>query len=174
MDVFTNYPPATIIGVLLGVAGAVVAIWKLVDYLWDKIRGHFDKDYHSKQEMNAILDKIALQEANHENNDYAIKALAENIVNWQKTIEEQIEDHGKKIDILIKNDRNATKAWIVSQYHYFTEDKKCIDDFTLDVLSRRYDAYKESGGNSYISLLVNELRNLPKHPSPILEDKEGK
>ena len=38
------------------------------------------------------------------------------------------------------------------------------DDYTMDVLEKRYVHYKDEGGNSYAAHLMADLRELPKNP----------
>ena len=56
------------------------------------------------------------------------------------------------------------KQFIVREYHYFVEQKKWIDDYSLDTILLRYADYKQEGGNSYIEMLIDEIKKLPKHP----------
>jgi hypothetical protein len=164
MDFLSNLTIGQLFGILAALIGGAVALWKGVDFIIDKIRGHFDKHYHSKKEQNDILERLAEQEEKHERNDASILQLAENIKGWQASIEEKLKDHDKKIDLLIEDSRNNNKSWLVQQYHYFTEVKGYIDDFSLDSAEQRFHSYIAEGGNSYVELLMNELRKLPKHP----------
>ena len=68
----------------------------------------------------------------------------------------------EKVNILIDSDKDAIKAYITQQHHYFTYQKGWIDDYSLDCIERRYDHYQDEGGNSFISSLMEEIRNLPK------------
>ena len=42
--------------------------------------------------------------------------------------------------------------------------KQWIDDFSLDVVEKRFARYKAEGGNTYIENLVEKLRQLPNFP----------
>lgn len=82
--------------------------------------------------------------------------------NTIKKMEESIENLSKKVDILMKSDRDDIKAFITRQHHYFVYQKGWIDDYSLDCVERRYTHYNEQGGNSFIQTLMTDLRNLPK------------
>lgn len=82
--------------------------------------------------------------------------------NTIKKMEESIENLSKKVDILMKSDRDDIKAFITRQHHYFVYQKGWIDDYSLDCIERRYTHYNEQGGNSFIQTLMTDLRNLPK------------
>ena len=69
-----------------------------------------------------------------------------------------------KVDILMNSDKDAIKAFITREHHYFCYQKKWIDDYSLDCIEKRYEHYKEENGNSFISGLMEDLRALPKLP----------
>ena len=81
-----------------------------------------------------------------------------------QNIKDSISSLTSKIDLLVMSDRDAIKAFITRQHHYFCYQKKWIDDYSLDCIERRYVHYKEEQGNSFIDGLMEELRNLPKKP----------
>ena len=81
-----------------------------------------------------------------------------------QNIKDSISSLASKIDLLVMSDRDAIKAFITRQHHYFCYQKKWIDDYSLDCIERRYVHYKEEQGNSFIDGLMEELRNLPKKP----------
>ena len=99
-------------------------------------------------------------------------------VQQPKKIKNDLEDHSKQINdlkdsisqikelvnLLIKSDRDDIKAFITRQHHYFVYQKGWIDDYSLDCIEKRYDHYKDEGGNSFIKSLMIELRALPKQP----------
>ena len=61
-------------------------------------------------------------------------------------------------------DKDDIKAWITQQHHYFCYELKCIDDFSLDCIEKRFKHYQDENGNSFVENLMNELRTLPKQP----------
>lgn len=69
-----------------------------------------------------------------------------------------------KIDLLIDSDKDDIKAFITREYHYFCEQKGWIDDYSLDCIEKRYGHYVEEKGNSFISGLMEKIRNLPHTP----------
>ena len=50
---------------------------------------------------------------------------------------------------------------------------KCIDDFSLDCIEKRFAHYQDEGGNSFIAALMAEIRALPKEGSHLIAQKEG-
>lgn len=99
-------------------------------------------------------------------------------VQQPKKIKDNLEDHSKQINdlkdsisqikelvnLLIKSDRDDIKAFITRQHHYFVYQKGWVDDYSLDCIEKRYEHYKDQGGNSFIKSLMMELRALPKQP----------
>ena len=79
-----------------------------------------------------------------------------------KKTEQYLEHLGKKIDMLIDSDKDAIKAYITQKHHFFCYEQGWIDDFSLDCIERRYQHYKEEGGNTFIDGFMGELRQLPK------------
>lgn len=73
-----------------------------------------------------------------------------------------LQDLSAKIDLLMDSDKDSIKAYITGRHHYFCYKMGWIDDFSLDCLEKRYQHYSDEGGNSFIELFMEELRNLPK------------
>lgn len=73
-----------------------------------------------------------------------------------------LDDLTKKVDMLISSDKDDIKAFITRQHHDFCHHKGWIDDYSLDCIERRYSHYKDEGGNSFINILMQEIRALPK------------
>lgn len=82
----------------------------------------------------------------------------------QKQNDETLQGLSKKIDMLVKSDRDDIKAYITKEHHKFCYDKGWIDDFSLECLERRFKHYADEGGNSFIGGFMQELRALPKRP----------
>ena len=52
------------------------------------------------------------------------------------------------------------------RYHYYKNMDISIDSFTMDTIEKRYQHYRDEGGNSYITNIMKELRDMAK------EDKQ--
>ena len=68
----------------------------------------------------------------------------------------------EKIDQLTGSDKDAIKSYITEKHHFFVYKQGWIDDYSLDCLERRFEHYKEEGGNSFIEQEMNDLRSLPR------------
>ena len=91
--------------------------------------------------------------------------LNENI-NKIYSLENKINNIASQVDLLIRSDRDSIKMAITKDYHYFCEQHKWIDDYSLECLERRYKNYQEEGGNSFIHNMMEEIRSLRRTPPP--------
>lgn len=128
--------------VLLAVAFKKVA--DFIDWVQDKIKKRDKKTITQQEEQQKRIDRF--------------DQIEKNVVEMN----EYMKDMGNKINILMDSDKDAIKAWITREHHYFCYQRKWIDDYSLDCLERRYSHYVEENGNSFISTLMDELRALPK------------
>ena len=79
-----------------------------------------------------------------------------------KDLIKTVQNLNKQVNLLVQSDKDDIKAFITRQHHYFCYKVGSIDDQSLDCIEKRYDHYKEQGGNSYIHNLMEELRKLPR------------
>ncbi len=86
------------------------------------------------------------------------KELEETVTQLTKNVN----NLNEKVQLLLQSDRDDIKAFITRQHHYFCYQLKEIDDQSLDCIQKRYNHYKEQGGNSYVEVLIEDLRALPK------------
>ena len=49
----------------------------------------------------------------------------------------------KLIHLLIASDKDAIKAFITREHHYFVYQKGWIDDYSLDCVEQRYQHYED-------------------------------
>ena len=86
----------------------------------------------------------------NKNNEVAKKTqtsvqIIEDIEKHEQEIDEinsSIKDLTKKIDILIDSDKDAIKAYITKEHHYFCYERGWIDDYSLDCIEKRYEHYE--------------------------------
>ena len=160
IDLLTNFTPIQILtfGVLFLLA--IKAAQEVVDFFIKKYKDKFEKDHNKltkEQELEAHF--LSCKEQHNETLDLY------NLVDGKlDNLADSIDGLAKRVDRLTISDRNDIKQYIVREYHYFVEQKKQIDDYSLDCVLKRFEDYKEEGGNSYIHTLVEELKKLPKHP----------
>ena len=143
---FETYSLTQIIIFIILFALAVKEFINLIDWFLNRGEKYF-------KNKNKEEDKFAKYEEE-------IKALKEN----QEKMSESINRLSANVELLIDSDKDDIKSFITKEYHYFVEQKGWIDKFSFDCIEKRFNHYKDEGGNSFIEDLMNELRQLPKQP----------
>ena len=158
LDLFTMFTPLQIVTFIIVFIVAIKAFWELIDFFKNKYQEKFNKDHqiltkdeeltkHYEECKNQRLEAINLYNSVNDKLD---------------TLSNSIEQLSNRVDRLTVSDRNDIRQFIVREYHYFTEEKGWIDDYSLDSILQRYEDYKDEGGNSYVHTLIDELKRLPK------------
>ena len=152
--------------ILILLAMIALAVKEIVEFKkWIKINNQekFEEGYDRKQK-DIILEKYK------ETNEEMQKRMANCYSSIEGKIDGLAEDMSKRMDgmeeqlkILADSDMHDIKSWIVEKHHIYIK-KGWIDDFSMDIVEKRYSDYVKEGGNSYIHTLVEELRTLPHKP----------
>lgn len=91
------------------------------------------------------------------------KEVSTNIL---KDLVQKVENISARLDLLTESDKDDIRGWIVERYHFYKNIDIPIDSFTMDTIEKRYQHYRDEGGNSYITNIMKELRDMAK------EDKQ--
>lgn len=67
-----------------------------------------------------------------------------------------------EMDLLIQSDKDSIKSWIVERYNHFKRHPEELDQMQWDLLNKRYQHYKDEGGNSYIEDVMAKLKDIYK------------
>lgn len=153
MELLEQYTIPQIIAFIIGLVAMIKGAWDTIEYFKDKYRRKFNKDYDVK-----------IKETKLENFYNKTQQRHEEVMAKIDKVSDSVDTLSKRIDKLTESDMHDIKQFIVKEYHYFTEQKGQIDDYSLDTILLRYADYKNEGGNSYIETLIDELKKLPKHP----------
>lgn len=146
-ELITNYSWSEIVLFVIAFAAAIKGVVTFWDWGKDRLRKVYNKEDKIEEIKSLIVENI--KQMNEFSNIQAqtineIQHLKENITN------------------LTASDKDDIKAWITEKHHHFCYDIKYIDDYSLDCIEKRYAHYVDEGGNSFISKLMEEIRNLPK------------
>lgn len=165
IDLFTMFTiPQLCIGIIMLIL-AIKGAWDLVDFFKTKYKEKFNKD-HSRIAKEEELERHYQECKNQHIETLSLYEKLENKIDiLSDTVTYQFKDLNDKINILTESDMHDIKQSIVKDYHYFVEEQGWIDDFNLDTILLRYSDYKKEDGNSYIEMLIDEIKKLPKHPS---------
>lgn len=151
LDLLSNYTVSEIIIFLVLLALAVKGVVSYGDWGMNRLRKIFNKETQREKEKREIEEHFTKQ-------DEKIESLRESL---QKNIE-TLDQILNKIDLLMDSDKDSIKSYITEKHHYFVNENKWIDDYSLDCLERRYKHYVNEGGNSFVLDLMEDLRDLPK------------
>lgn len=140
--------------------------WTLIDFFKKKISERFNKGQaqaDEKRELSEQLEKISKQIEQHQ---VEYEKIKNTMLEIRAEYNDMFEKQEKILSTLIASDIEDIKSYIVKQYHFFIA-QGWIDDFSMDVLEKRFAHYVEEGGNSYVHTLMEKLRQLPNHPPTV-------
>ena len=165
IELFAGYSVAQIIVFIIVILLALKEMVSIFEFFHSRTKGHFSQEFEEEQEAEDMKEDIkalyeGLEEANKKFDD-----INKSLLDIKQSCQMNFDSQSKILNKLIESDRDDIRGFIVKEYHYFVEQKHWIDDFSMDVLEKRFAHYVAEGGNSYIESLMNELRNLPKHPT---------
>ena len=146
-ELITNYSWSEIILFVIAFAAAIKGVVTFWDWGKDRLRKVYDKE-DKIGEIKSLIVKNTKQM-----NEFS---------NIQAQTIEEIQHLKENITNLTASDKDDIKAWITEKHHHFCYEIKYIDDYSLDCIEKRYAHYVDEGGNSFISTLMEEIRNLPK------------
>ena len=146
-ELITNYSWSEIILFVIAFAAAIKGVVTFWDWGKDRLRKVYDKE-DKIEEIKSLIVKNTKQM-----NEFS---------NIQAQTINEIQHLKENITNLTASDKDDIKAWITEKHHHFCYDIKYIDDYSLDCIEKRYAHYVDEGGNSFISTLMEEIRNLPK------------
>lgn len=150
VELLTNYSLGQILVFIVIAALALKELATFLDWVNDKAK----KKVQKEQEPENISQKfkIVLKEKEAELSEMALQI---------SEMQASIKTINSNLQMLIGSDRDAIKAWLTQQHHHYME-KGFIDYYSFDCISKRYDHYKEEGGNTFIDDLMEDIINLPK------------
>lgn len=139
-QLFTQYSISEIILFLIVLAIAIKRFIEFADWAKKRTQQAVEEDNVPKQ-LKKIIQKHE-QELN-------------NIKKVLNTLQDSI-------NLLIESDKDDIKQSITKDHHYFCYQLKSIDDYSLDCIEKRFSHYEEEGGNSFVQVLMQEIRALPR------------
>lgn len=152
-ELLSQYTIPQIILFIAALIFIIKGVQDTIDFFKNKYNQKFNKDYDAKTK------EIRLEEFYEMAGEQHKEVMME-----MEKVSESVDHLSQRIDRLTESDMHDIKQFIVREYHYFVEQKKWIDDYSLDTILLRYADYKQEGGNSYIEMLIDEIKKLPKHP----------
>lgn len=137
-ELVSNYSISQIIIFIILIALAIKGLIEWID--WANARG---KQHYKKQStISEIQEKIKAQD----------ERMDKMLQSQQKMV--------KSLEMLMQSDKDQNRNELVKQCQYHVR-KGFIDNYSLDCCERLYQHYKDEGGNSYITTVMQKIRNLP-------------
>ena len=133
LELFATYSVGQIIVFIIILLLAIKEFFSLIDFFNNRAKSLFDRE-KKKQE-----------------NDVALQELVK-----------KMDEISARVNLLTESDKDDIRGWIVEKYHYCQSLDMPIDSFTMDTIEKRYQHYKDEGGNSYITHIMEELRSMAK------------
>lgn len=135
-------------------------------YDWSKtrIQQGYNKNLKEKEDKDKIQNEISNITKFFEEKEKRFNEKKEEMNASFIKINDQIDFLTKQINMLIASDKDDIKSYITEKHHFFCYEKQWIDDYSLDCLEKRFKHYEGEGGNSFVESLMEEIRELPKHP----------
>lgn len=146
-ELITNYSWSEIILFVIAFAAAIKGVVTFWDWGKDRLRKVYDKEDKIEEIKSLVVENTKQM------NEFS---------NIQAQTIDEIQHLKENITNLTASDKDDIKAWITEKHHHFCYEIKYIDDYSLDCIEKRYAHYVDEGGNSFISTLMEEIRNLPK------------
>lgn len=75
-------------------------------------------------------------------------------------VNSQLTNFTDRIDFLLKSDMEDKKAYITDNYNKYYYKYKKIDMYTLETMEKIYDIYLQEGGDSFVQLMMTNIRKL--------------
>ena len=133
-------------------AATIKCVIEFFDWSRDRLKNVFDREYHTNEQ------KIEIDKKFNDTNE-----KIKNLETSQTNIATTLDKLNEKVDLLIASDMDDIKMDLTKEHHYYCK-QGWIDDYSLECCLKRYDHYKDEGGNSFIKKFIDELHELPNHP----------
>lgn len=142
VDLISQFSITEIIVFIALLATAIKGALSFFDWGMERLGRHFRKqeqEIEQDEKINSILEA-------------------------QKVIVEDLTELKNTVMILKESDRDSIKSFITKEHNYYVREQGWIDDYSMEILERRFHHYEKEGGNSFALKLMNELRKLPNKP----------
>lgn len=186
ITLFTQYSAVDVVTVLVLLGIAVKTVSDLYDHIVTKLRRYFRKEQTEEVQqdelftkLNSIdkkLDDLGTKISEVENrmtkNEESMSSLKENICTLDSTVSglnEQVKKTDEVLTLVQGRLQEQTRDRLIELHHRYVYEYGMIDDAGLDAMERTYLQYQAAGGNSFVSTLMQEVRDLPR---PALEEKK--
>lgn len=174
----SNYGTGEIIAILVVVLLLTVAVARAAGFVWEKLKNYFGikndeaqwrSDLSSdikevKEDVQDIQVKIEDLEEKADERGHRLEKVEE-YTKKDHAREKAIIEHNEKIDMMcgkVQQRLQDDARWAFKDaYNYYFLKVHQIDEHSLEALERKFEHYKDAGGNSFVDTIMEQLRTLP-------------
>lgn len=162
IELFKSYSVSEIIIMIVMICFAIREFFTFFDWCKNRKKEALSESLEEEQTKHNIRDQITEMNEIFSEKEKRFQAKKEEINDEFKNFREDLNTLKKQISLLLDSDRDEIRAYILEKHHFFCYQQKWISDYDLDCLEKRYSHYLQEKGNSYVSKLIDEIRELPK------------
>lgn len=133
----------SIILFVVGILLAAKALSEVVDWAYMRLKKYFNVKTKRDENQEEIIERLDRIEKRSIERDKKVDSI------------------NTEIGLIKTRLQDSTRSYIIDKYHYYVQELGVIDEAALQDIERRYLYYKEGGGDSFIELRMEELRQLP-------------
>ena len=133
----------SIILFVVGILVAAKALSEVVDWAYMRLKKYFNVKTKRDENQEEIIERLDRIEKRSIERDKKVDSI------------------NTEIGLIKTRLQDSTRSYIIDKYHYYVQELGVIDEAALQDIERRYLYYKEGGGDSFIELRMEELRQLP-------------
>lgn len=133
----------SIILFVVGILVAAKALSEVVDWAYMRLKKYFNVKTKRDENQEEIIERLDRIERRSIERDKKVDSI------------------NTEIGLIKTRLQDSTRSYIIDKYHYYVQELGVIDEAALQDIERRYLYYKEGGGDSFIELRMEELRQLP-------------
>lgn len=127
----------------------------------------------TNKKIDELWNTLTEGQKNSNNQDMVLSKHITDTSNRVNDISELMETLNDKTTLLIKSNKDSIKSEITDKY-YRALKEGYIEAQVLENLEKSYDIYIQENGNTYVSTVMNKLRELPnKAPDNMPTNREN-
>ena len=147
IDLLSQYSISEILIFIVILALAFKGVVSFFDWLSQRVEKHYFNKQEKKEDEDIQNEKI------------------NSVLASQQALLEEINQIKSTLNLLVESDRDSIKSFITKEYKQYVGEQGWIDEYSLEILEKRFHTYELEGGNSFILQLMSEIRALPHKPN---------
>ncbi|MCD8296857.1 MAG: hypothetical protein LUC88_04720 [Prevotella sp.] len=164
VELLTTYNLTDILIFCVILALALKAFVTFLDWAHERMKQHFDKGYSQTRKEEKSDEKLVAIEKEMKSVEGCITEITHSIAESNEKIDDLVESVNKRVDTLVESDIEAIKSYITEKHRYFVYEQGWIDAYSKECLIKRFQIYKDEGGNTFVGGLMDEICDLPMVP----------